>query len=73
MCGIAGHLLRRGAASTEVTRQQLETILHRGPDSLGVHTAGPCSIGQTRLSVIDLVTGDPPITVADASIGVAFN
>ncbi len=34
---------------------------------------GRGAIGQTRLSIIDLPTGDPPITNESASIGVALN
>jgi asparagine synthase (glutamine-hydrolysing) len=34
---------------------------------------GPAALGQARLAVIDLVTGDPPITNEDGTIAVAFN
>ena len=34
---------------------QLRLLEHRGPDASGVFVAGPGVIGQTRLSVIDLV------------------
>jgi asparagine synthase (glutamine-hydrolysing) len=30
-------------------------------------------VGQTRLAIIDLVSGDPPITNEDATVGVALN
>jgi asparagine synthase (glutamine-hydrolysing) len=73
MCGIAGHVRRRGRGDTEQVRAQLRTVLHRGPDAVGVFAAGPVAIGQTRLSVIDLVTGDPPITTPDGACGVALN
>jgi asparagine synthase (glutamine-hydrolysing) len=46
---------------------------HRGPDSWGTYDGGPCVIGQTRLAVVDLITGDPPLTSEDGDIGVALN
>lgn len=73
MCGIAGSLLRRGPASDITTRRQLEVLVHRGPDALGCWVDGPASIGQTRLAVIDLTTGDPPITTPSGDIAVALN
>jgi asparagine synthase (glutamine-hydrolysing) len=73
MCGIAGSVQRRGPASSENVERQLRTIDHRGPDSWGVHLEGRAAIGQTRLAIIDLVTGDPPIATPDGRIGVALN
>lgn len=73
MCGIAGVLHRNRAADRDVVAAQLRLLDHRGPDSWGVFAAGPAAVGQTRLSIIDLVTGDPPIATPDGTIGVAFN
>ena len=36
-------------------------LAHRGPDDLGVHTAGPCGLLQARLSIIDLEGGHQPM------------
>ena len=72
MCGIAGYLGRNGA-DPGIIERQLGTLVHRGPDSSGYFVDGPAAVGQTRLAVIDLVTGDPPITVGDGRIGVALN
>ena len=58
MCGIAG-AVRAGVSRDEV-EGQLRLLEHRGPDASGLFGSGPGVIGQTRLSVIDLVTGDPP-------------
>lgn len=73
MCGIAGFLQRRGVASIEIAERQLRLLLHRGPDSIGAFAEGRGVVGQTRLAIIDLVTGDPPITTPDGAIGVALN
>lgn len=73
MCGIAGFVRRTGRAEPEIVAIQLRTVDHRGPDSWGVHARGRGAIGQTRLAIIDLATGDPPIETADGVIGVALN
>ncbi|MGH2806407.1 MAG: asparagine synthase (glutamine-hydrolyzing) [Actinomycetota bacterium] len=73
MCGIAGFLGTHDTATASVIRRQLDLLAHRGPDSFGVIEKPGAVIGQTRLSVIDLVTGDPPIANEDGSVGVAFN
>ncbi|MDQ4071216.1 MAG: asparagine synthase (glutamine-hydrolyzing) [Actinomycetota bacterium] len=72
MCGIAGVLDPSDARRADV-EAQLRCLDHRGPDSWGIYGAGPALIGQTRLAIIDLVTGDPPITNEDGAVGVALN
>lgn len=72
MCGIAG-LLQLDAARDGIVLEQLRCLHHRGPDAAGHFTRGAAAIGQTRLSIIDLETGNPPITNEDGSIGVVLN
>ena len=50
-----------------------QTLLHRGPDSGGVHVEGRAGIAARRLSIIDLVTGDQPIANEDESVWVVQN
>lgn len=66
-------MVRRGVASSDVTQGQLTLLDHRGPDAMGVFARGKGAIGQTRLAIIDLDTGDPPIGNEDASIGGVLN
>lgn len=73
MCGIAGVVDRRGAGDDGSVKHQLRCLDHRGPDSWGIYVKERAVIGQTRLAVIDLVTGDPPITNEDGTVGVALN
>ena len=73
MCGIAGYVLREGAAEQSVVRAMCDQIRHRGPDDEGYYTAGPCALGMRRLSIIDLATGHQPITNEDQTIWVVFN
>jgi len=72
MCGIFGYcnIKDNGARLLRVMADQQ---LHRGPDSEGFYTEGGFGFGIRRLSVIDLVTGDQPITNEDKSIRVVCN
>src|SRR3989337_940711 len=58
MCGIAGMV---GASDAVVLRRMLDTMRHRGPDDLGLFVDDGVAIGQTRLSIIDVVGGRQPI------------
>ncbi len=58
MCGIAG-ILKPGHAET--IRAMTALITHRGPDDEGFYSDAHISMGQRRLSIIDLVTGRQPI------------
>ena len=72
MCGIAGELRPR-EESPEHVPAQLRCMRHRGPDAEGAFVRPWAWVGQTRLSVIDLEHGDPPIENEDGTIGVALN
>lgn len=72
MCGIAGEICARADGSTS-TSSQLAALRHRGPDAEGAFTCGDAWIGQTRLAIVDLQRGDPPITNENGTIGVALN
>ncbi len=71
MCGIAGAVGAR--VSKGQVEGQLRLLEHRGPDATGIFGSGPGVIGQTRLSVIDLVTGDPPMMSEHGAIGAVLN
>ncbi len=48
-------------------------MVHRGPDSAGVHRAEGVALGIRRLRIIDLETGDQPIYNEDRSVAVVLN
>lgn len=73
MCGIAGSVSARGNGNRQRVEQQVRTLDHRGPDSWGIYEGDGATLGQTRLAVIDLVTGDPPISNEDGSVGAVLN
>ena len=71
MCGISGMVGARSA--NEVIEAQLELLHHRGPDARGHYDGAGAVVAQNRLSIIDLVTGDPPITNEDDSVAAVLN
>jgi asparagine synthase (glutamine-hydrolysing) len=75
MCGIAGAIGTpfAGDAGAQTVERQLDLLEHRGPDARGVFSRGAGAIGQNRLAVIDLQTGDPPIVNEDETVGAVLN
>ncbi|MCJ7531629.1 MAG: asparagine synthetase B, partial [Anaerolineales bacterium] len=80
MCGICGKLnLNKDGTSTagpvdgELLQRMCNSILHRGPDGEGMYLSGPVGLGHRRLSIIDLATGDQPMSNENGSIWIVFN
>jgi asparagine synthase (glutamine-hydrolysing) len=48
-------------------------LRHRGPDSEGVYIADGTGLAVRRLAIIDLVTGNQPMSNEDGSIWIVFN
>lgn len=72
MCGIAG-ILDWDGARTDRLGAMLRAIVHRGPDDEGTFFSGPVAMGMRRLSIIDLSTGNQPMSNEDGSVSVVFN
>ncbi len=66
-----------GAATLDERRRLIgrmcAVIEHRGPDDEGVYLDGEAALGLRRLSIIDLATGQQPISNEDGSAWVVFN
>lgn len=73
MCGIAGGTGRDTAERRAVLDRQLRTLRLRGPDSWGFLPGEGAIVGQTRLSIIDVAHGDPPLTDESGDVRVALN
>src|SRR3989442_12888588 len=75
MCGIAGYYPsdHGSPADSVVLRSMTDAIVHRGPDDEGFHVQGGVALGMRRLAIIDLETGQQPISNEDGSIWVVFN
>ncbi|MBM4305296.1 MAG: asparagine synthase (glutamine-hydrolyzing) [Deltaproteobacteria bacterium] len=75
MCGICGKLNfdRQQPVDRTFLRRMMELIRHRGPDGGGEYYSGHIGLGHRRLSIIDLKTGDQPISNEDETVWVVFN
>jgi len=75
MCGIAGainHGHSEEAARSIITRM-LTRINHRGPDECGYYCEPGTVFGNVRLSIIDLKSGQQPLSTADGRYWIAYN
>lgn len=73
MCGIAGCFHVGGEPCRTAIDGQLACLRHRGPDAIGARSEAGATIGQTRLAIIDLVTGDPPMSDESGTIHAVLN
>ena len=81
MCGIVGFLTSNPSEIPEhqILRGMRDTLVHRGPDDRGEYVRpldekGPfLFLGHCRLSIIDLVSGQQPLSSEDGTVWVIFN
>jgi asparagine synthase (glutamine-hydrolysing) len=74
MCGIAGILALGGAPPTlPELRRMAGALHHRGPDEHGAYRDERCGLAHARLSIIDLVTGQQPLSNEDGTLWISFN
>ena len=72
VCGIAGVMMRGGAAADQGVLQRLaDAMAHRGPDGSGLYVRDNLGFAHTRLAIIDLQTGDQPLVAPDAVVLIA--
>jgi asparagine synthase (glutamine-hydrolysing) len=68
MCGIAGFAGLAGEGERERVEAMLARLVHRGPDGGGARSGRGWGIGARRLAVVDLLTGDQPVTDESGAI-----
>ncbi len=76
MCGIGGFVAlapQTEPPSLETLRAMVAAMLHRGPDELGLYRDQRASLVHARLSIIDLATGQQPLSNEDGTLWVVFN
>jgi asparagine synthase (glutamine-hydrolysing) len=74
MCGIVGIYNLDGAPAHRSQIERMNAcIVHRGPDEQGLWARGNVAIAMRRLSIIDLVCGQQPMTNEDGTVWIVFN
>ena len=73
MCGIAGFTHRNHVPAPDRIETALSLLAHRGPDRQAAFRSHFISLGATRLKVLDLSSGDQPMTDASGDTVIAFN
>jgi asparagine synthase (glutamine-hydrolysing) len=76
MCGIAGVVsLRDGLPppALDDLAVMASALRHRGPDELGIYRDERAGLAHARLSIIDLATGQQPLSNEDGTLWVVFN
>jgi asparagine synthase (glutamine-hydrolysing) len=73
VCGIVGFTHKDGLPRPERITAATATLIHRGPDQQGVYESNYCSLGATRLAILDLAGGDQPIQANGGDSVIVFN
>lgn len=76
MCGIAGCFFRdERSVDKDTLICMTRTLTHRGPDEEGyyINKRANIGLGHRRLSIIDLATGQQPLSNEDRTIWISFN
>lgn len=79
MCGIAGYLDLSAFASRDDmafnVKAMCKSIEHRGPDEHGIYASSnfPLVLGHQRLSILDIASGQQPLTNVDGDLVIVFN
>jgi len=75
MCGICGAVALDGVLELpeNLPERMIGSLRHRGPDEFGAWRDQSCFLGHARLSIIDLASGQQPLTGEDGRHWITFN
>jgi len=75
MCGICGFIYPKSLKlnSSKTITRMADKIFHRGPDDYGAYTDENVALGFQRLSIIDIETGQQPMSNTENSVIIVFN
>jgi asparagine synthase (glutamine-hydrolysing) len=75
MCGIVAQFSRRNPVSPSSLERATNSLYHRGPDGQRhwISSDGKVGLGHSRLSIIDLSTGNQPIASEDERTRIVVN
>ncbi len=76
MCGLAGILALTDSASPpprDALIHMASVLRHRGPDEYGIYRDHRAGLAHARLSVVDIQTGQQPMTCDGPPLWIVFN
>lgn len=76
MCGIAGiyNYHSHSEPSRELSvKKMLASIRHRGPDETGLYLGENLGLGSVRLSILDLASGQQPMSDVSGNYWIVYN
>lgn len=76
MCGIAGiykYQSNEAPSYENNLKRMLSVIRHRGPDETGLYLGNNIGLGSVRLSIVDLSTGQQPISDESGNYWIVYN
>ena len=75
MCGIVAFFSRCLPISEAALQRATQSLYHRGPDGQRhwMSEGGRVALGHSRLSIIDLITGDQPVASEDGRTRIVVN
>lgn len=73
MCGILGIVGDNAIKNKANLDLMINSLFHRGPDTHGSFISDNCIFGHTRFSIVDLVSGDQPMSTSDGRFSITFN
>ena len=73
MCGIIGIVAQDQDVRKDAIARALPTLAARGPDAHASVFFRHATLGHTRLSIIDLATGDQPMKDHERNLTITFN
>ncbi len=75
MCGIAGGTRFNSykALNSKTLFKMLDSIRYRGPDECGIYETNEALLGSVRLSIIDIKSGQQPLSNKNGDIWIAYN
>ncbi len=74
MCGIVGFFSNQGKnIEQKLLKEMTDSMTHRGPDDSGYYFDGGIAFGHRRLEIIDLESGQQPMSDHEGQIWITFN
>jgi asparagine synthase (glutamine-hydrolysing) len=75
MCGIAGIYNSTDIlySPEDMLKRMLSRIQYRGPDENGIYINNHIALGSVRLSIIDIQSGQQPLSSSDGKYWIVFN